>query len=127
MKGILTPRERTRLRQRKKISGLDIKPRLSVFKSSKHMYAQLISDEKSTTVAAASTRDKEVVAKLKDLEGGKDSSTKSVLAARAVGMVLAEKAKSKGLDACVFDRGGFKYHGRIKSVADGAREGGLKF
>lgn len=126
----LKSRERTRLRIRKKLIGHTDRPRLSVFRSSKHTYAQLVLDEKNSTLVAASTLDEAVIAKVKSLVAeAKDSaaSTKSVLAAKAVGAVLAERAKEKGVDAIVFDRGGYLYHGRVKAVADGAREAGLKF
>ena len=126
----LKSRERTRLRIRKKLIGHTDRPRLSVFRSSKHTYAQLILDEKNATLVAASTLDEAVIAKVKELTAeAKDSaaSTKSVLAAKAVGAVIAAKAKEKGVEAIVFDRGGYLYHGRVKAVADGAREAGLKF
>jgi large subunit ribosomal protein L18 len=126
----LKSRERTRLRIRKKLIGHTDRPRLSVFRSSKHTYAQLILDEKNATLVAASTLDDAVIAKVKEFTAeAKDSaaSTKSVLAAKAVGAVLAAKAKEQGVEAIVFDRGGYLYHGRVKAVADGAREAGLKF
>ena len=126
----LKSRERTRLRIRKKLIGHTDRPRLSVFRSSKHTYAQLVLDEKNSTLVAASTLDQDVIAKVKSLVAeAKDSaaSTKSVLAAKAVGAVIAERAMQKGVDAIVFDRGGYLYHGRVKAVADGAREAGLKF
>ncbi len=126
----LKSRERTRLRIRKKLIGHTDRPRLSVFRSSKHTYAQLVLDEKNSTLVAASTLDQDVIAKVKSLVAeAKDSAarTKSVLAAKAVGAVIAERAMQKGVDAIVFDRGGYLYHGRVKAVADGAREAGLKF
>src|SRR2546429_4495811 len=91
--------------------------RLSVFRSSKHIYAQVIDDAKGHTVAAASSLEKEVKAQLKT---GADKA-----AATAVGKLLAERARKAGIDKVVFDRGGYRYHGRIKALADGAREGGL--
>ena len=91
-------------------------PRLSVFKSSKYIYAQLIDDEKGVTIVAA--RDEEV----KDKE-----KTAKAESARLVGAEIAKKAADKGIKKAVFDRGGFQYHGRIRAVAEGARDGGLKF
>jgi large subunit ribosomal protein L18 len=93
------------------------RPRLSVFRSSKHIYAQLIDDAKGETLAAASSLEKELKSTLKT---GADKA-----AATAVGKLLAERAKKAGIDKVVFDRGGYRYHGRIKALADGAREGGL--
>ena len=109
-------RERIHKRIRAKIQGTSEMPRLSVFKSSQHIYAQLIDDEKGATIVAV--RDEEV----KD----KKKSVKSDLA-RLVGGEIAKKAVAKGIKKAVFDRGGFQYHGRIRAVAEGAREGGLKF
>ena len=93
------------------------RPRLSVFRSSKHIYAQVIDDAEGHTVAAASSLEKELKAQLKT---GADKA-----AAAAVGKLLAERARKAGIDKVVFDRGGYRYHGRIKALADGAREGGL--
>ncbi len=93
------------------------RPRLSVFRSSKHIYAQVIDDAKGCTLAAASSLEKELKSTLKT---GADKA-----AASAVGKLLAERAKKAGVDKVVFDRGGYRYHGRIKALADGAREGGL--
>jgi large subunit ribosomal protein L18 len=93
------------------------RPRLSVFRSSKHIYAQVIDDAKGRTLAAASSLEKELRAQLKT---GADKA-----AAAAVGKLLAARAKKAGVDKVVFDRGGYRYHGRIKALADGAREGGL--
>jgi len=107
------------LRIRKKISGTAERPRLSVFRSSKHIYAQLIDDEKGITLAFASTLDKELRGKITN--GG------SVEAARQVGELIAKRAKEKGVAKVVFDRGGYLYHGRIQALADAAREGGLEF
>ena len=95
------------------------RPRLSVFRSSKHIYAQLIDDRKGETVVAASSMDKDLRTSLKT---GAD-----VDAAKAVGKALAERAKGKGVSDVVFDRGKYRYHGRIKALADAAREGGLQF
>jgi large subunit ribosomal protein L18 len=93
------------------------RPRLSVFRSSKHIYAQVIDDSKGHTLAAASSLEKELKSSLKT---GADKA-----AAAAVGRLLAERARKAGVDKVVFDRGGYRYHGRIKALADGAREGGL--
>ena len=108
-------RTRRRTGLRKRLYGTPDKPRLSVFRSSKHVYAQVIDDLSGTTLAAASS----VAAKL-DKGSNLD-------AAAAVGKQLAEKAKAAGIEAVAFDRNGFKYHGRVKALADAAREGGLKF
>lgn len=93
-------------------------PRLSVFRSNNHFYAQIIDDEKRATLVAASTRDKSMA---------KAKSTGNREAAAAVGKMLAERAVSKGIDHVVFDRGGYVYHGRVKAIAEAAREAGLKF
>ncbi len=106
-------------RIRKKISGTTDCPRLRVFKSAKHIYGQLIDDVAGHTLVAASTLDK-------DIQGTATEGGKKALAQK-VGLLLAEKAKQQGIEKAVFDRGGFLYHGRIKSLSDGAREGGLKF
>ena len=106
-------------RIRKKISGTVDCPRLRVFKSAKHIYGQLIDDAAGRTIVAASTLDKELAGSDKD--GGQKGM------AHKVGILLAEKAKKEGVGKVVFDRGGFLFHGRIKSFSDGAREGGLKF
>lgn len=107
------------LRVRKKINGSTQRPRLSVFRSSKHIYAQLIDDVQGVTIASASTLDKELVEGIGN--GG------SIEAARKVGELIANRAKSKGVDKVVFDRSGYLYHGRIQALADAAREGGLEF
>ncbi|SNZ01599.1 50S ribosomal protein L18 [Flagellimonas pacifica] len=109
-------RLRIRRRIRKVSSGTEARPRLSVFRSNKEIYAQLIDDNKGVTLAAASSRDKDVEAK----------GTKSEVAT-LVGKAIAEKAKKLGVEAVAFDRGGNLYHGRVKSLAEGAREAGLKF
>ena len=106
-------------RVRAKIKGSAETPRLSVYRSLNHIYAQLIDDVKGNTLVTASTLDKEV----KDTLAGKDKKAQ----AYAVGELLAKKAKEKGIEAVVFDRGGYLYTGRVASLADGAREGGLKF
>jgi large subunit ribosomal protein L18 len=110
-------RQKLRWRIRTKISGTAQKPRLSVFRSNNDIYAQLIDDTKGLTLVAANSRQKDITA----AAGNKVD--KSVM----VGKSLAEKAKALGIDTCVFDRGGYLYHGRVKAIADGAREGGLIF
>jgi large subunit ribosomal protein L18 len=112
-------RVRRHARVRKRITGLAERPRLSVFRSLHHIYVQLIDDATGTTLAAASTREKDIA---QGLESRKSSS-----AAEKVGKAIAERAKSKGISAVVFDRGGYKYHGRIKALADAARGAGLEF
>lgn len=107
-------RLRIRLRIRKKVDGTTARPRLSVFRSNKSIYCQIIDDLKGHTLAAASSKETGV--------GG----TKTEQAV-AVGKLIAEKAKAAGVEAVVFDRSGYLYHGRIKALADGAREGGLQF
>lgn len=104
------------LRVRAKINGTAERPRLNVFRSAKHMYAQIIDDVKGVTLVAASSMDK-------DFEGTGGNKE----AAHKVGLAIAKKALDKGITEVVFDRGGFIYHGRVKELAEGAREGGLKF
>lgn len=106
-------------RIRKNLSGTDSRPRLCVFRSNKHIYAQIIDDAKGTTLTAASTLDVDAKGKVKN--GG------NVAAAKAVGKIVAERALEKGIKAVLFDRGGYIYHGRVKALADAAREAGLKF
>jgi large subunit ribosomal protein L18 len=106
-------------RLRRKVVGTPERPRLSVFRSLKHIYAQIIDDTRGHTLVAASTREPEIasqVAGLKRVEQG-----------RVVGQVLARRAREKGIVRVVFDRGGYAYHGRVKALAEGAREGGLEF
>jgi large subunit ribosomal protein L18 len=110
---------RRRRHVRRSIVGTPERPRLCVFRSSKHIYAQLIDDLSGVTLVAASSAAKELRAKM--LYGG------NVKAAAAVGEKLAEAAKGKGIQAAAFDRGHYRYHGRVKALADGARKGGLKF
>jgi large subunit ribosomal protein L18 len=112
-------RQRLHDRIRKKISGTTARPRLAVFRSQGHIYAQVINDDMGQTLCAASSLDKSLREKQK--KGA------NVAAAKAVGLLIAERAKEKGVTLVVFDRGGFQYHGRIKALADAAREGGLKF
>ncbi len=113
----LIQRQKIRYRIRKKVSGTAQNPRLSVFRSNADIYAQLIDDVTGVTLAAASSRDKDIAAQ---------KATK-IEKAKLVGVAIARKATELGLTTCVFDRGGNLYHGRVKSVADGAREGGLQF
>jgi len=112
-------RKRIHTRIRKKISGTPERPRLSVFKSSKHIYAQVIDDIAGVTLATASSLDP---ALRKELKNGS-----TIEAASKVGASVAEKAKAKGIENVVYDRGGFIYHGRIKALAEAARENGLDF
>ena len=108
-------RLRRHRRVRGKVGGTAERPRLDVFRSSKHIYAQIIDDSTGTTLCAAST-----------LEKGFDGSGGNAEAATKVGKAIAEKALKKGIKQVVFDRGGFVYHGRVKALAEGAREGGLE-
>ncbi len=122
----MTPKEKrlARLRRkrriRKKIFGTSERPRLCVYRSLKHMYAQIIDDTKGITLAAASTLDPEIRDKVKELKG-------KIAKAEVVGKLIAKRALEKGIKKVVFDRNGFLYHGRVKAVAEGAREGGLDF
>ncbi len=117
MNSKLVQRQKIRYRIRKKIAGTSAKPRLSVFKSNAETYAQLIDDIKGVTIAAAATSDKDIAAQ----------KITKVEKAKLVGAAVARKATELGITGCVFDRGGNLYHGRVKSVAEGAREGGLQF
>lgn len=113
----LQQRQKIRFRIRKRVNGTSTKPRLSVFRSNMHIYAQLIDDNNGVTLASASSKEKSILAqKLPKVEKSK-----------LVGASLAQKATSLNITTCVFDRGGNLYHGRIKAVAEGAREGGLQF
>ncbi len=116
----LTPRKRRHVRVRAKVNGTPQRPRLNVFRSSAHIYAQVIDDTRGHTLAAAS----DLEAAVKERAG--DGASK-VERAKVVGQLAAERAKQAGIDAVVFDRGGFLYHGRVRAVADGAREAGLTF
>ena len=109
-------RKRVHKRIRRKVAGSTERPRLAVFRSVKHIYAQVIDDSVGHTVAAASSNEKSGIK-----SGG------NVAGAKAVGKLLAERAKDKGVKSVVFDRGGYLYHGRVKALADAAREGGLEF
>jgi large subunit ribosomal protein L18 len=112
-------RKRVRVRIRKKIRGTAERPRLAVYRSEEHIYAQIIDDDAGSTLCAASSLDEDVKAKLK--RGS------NVAAAKEVGTLIASRASNKGVAAVVFDRGGFQYHGRVRALADAARGGGLKF
>ncbi|MBI9077183.1 MAG: 50S ribosomal protein L18 [Desulfatibacillum sp.] len=111
--------EKRKKRVRKKLFGTQERPRLTVFRSAKHIYAQVIVDETGQTIAGASTLDKEIK------DHGEFSG--KVEAAQFVGKLVAQRAKEKGVTSVVFDRNGFKYHGRVKAVSTGAREDGLEF
>jgi large subunit ribosomal protein L18 len=110
-------RARRHRRVRKKVTGTATRPRLAVFRSSKHIYAQLIDDVAGVTVASASTMEKDARA----------GATGTVAAAREVGTRLGERGKAAGVSSVVFDRGGFQFHGRVAAVAEGARTAGLEF
>jgi large subunit ribosomal protein L18 len=110
-------RERRRRRIRKKVKGTGQRPRLSVFRSNRHIYAQVIDDARGHTLASASTLEKGL-----DIAGLKKSEQ-----ARKIGKLIAERARQAGVETVVFDRGGNLYHGRVKALAEAAREGGLKF
>src|SRR5262245_57182231 len=110
-------RVRIHHRIRKNLSGTETRPRLCVFRSNKHIYAQIVDDSKGTTLTAASSLD----ADSKGKGGG------NVAAAKAVGTMVAKRALEKGIKSVLFDRGGYIYHGRVKALADAAREAGLKF
>jgi large subunit ribosomal protein L18 len=112
-------RLRRHIRVRMSLQGTQQRPRLSVFRSLSEIYAQVIDDQAGRTIASASTIDRELRGKAKGLKKAEQ--------AKLVGQALAERAKSKGVKTVVFDRGGFKYSGRVKALADGAREGGLEF
>lgn len=114
-KGKSAARGRRHLRLRKKVTGTTVRPRLVVSRSSRHVFVQIVDDTLGKTVASASTME----ADLRSFEGDKTAK------ARKVGELLAERAKSAGVEAVVFDRGGNKYHGRVAAIAEGAREGGL--
>ena len=110
-------RSKIRYRIRKKVSGVAAKPRLSVFRSNSDIYVQLINDADGTTIASASSREKDIVAQ----------KVNKVEKSKLVGSAIAKKAAELGIKDVVFDRGGYLYHGRIKAIAEGAREGGLLF
>lgn len=112
-------RLRRKRRIRKRVLGTPERPRLSVFRSARHIYAQIIDDRSACTLAAASTLEKAVT----DVAAGRKKTDKAVL----VGRLVAERARARGIEKVVFDRNGFIYHGRVKAVSDGAREAGLQF
>ncbi len=119
MDSIAEARNRRHKRIRKQVQGTSERPRLSVYRSLSHMYAQIIDDTKGNTIVAVSTVDKD----FKSEKGHKGN----VSTAKKVGQLVAKKALEKGLKKVVFDRGGYLYHGRVKALADGAREAGLEF
>lgn len=112
-------RQKRHMRMRNKIQGTPERPRLNVFRSSTNIYAQVIDDSQGFTIASASSKDKEITEKINGLN--------KTEAAKIVGQEVAKKAMEKGVETVIFDRGGYLYHGRVKSLADGARESGLKF
>ena len=112
-------RKRRQSRVRGKVSGSTSRPRLSVYRSLMNIYAQLIDDEQGHTLVSASTIDAEVVKQIAGMNG--------VARAKVVGKVLAERAKQAGISTVVFDRGGYRYHGQVKALADAGREAGLQF
>lgn len=122
MKNRYSARKRRQVRVRKKISGTAERPRLNVFRSHKHIYVQAIDDVSGKTLAAASSL-------IKELPGveSEEAITNKRLTAKKVGIMLAKKLEAQGVTNAVFDRGGYLYHGRIQALADGVREGGLKF
>lgn len=115
----MTNWQRRKARVRKKITGTTERPRLNVYRSNKHIYAQIVDDFAGKTLVAASTASKEL--------GDSSAKVKKSEASKLVGELIAKKAKDKGIESVVFDRSGYLYHGRVKALADGAREGGLKF
>ena len=117
MKSKAQARQKIHYRIRKRVSGTAQKPRMNVFRSNKEIYVQLIDDESSRTLAFASSREK-------DLAGKKANKTEM---GKLVGQAIAKKSEELGIKEVVFDRNGYLYHGRVKALADGAREGGLKF
>lgn len=112
-------RQRVHVRMRKRIAGTAERPRLCVHRSSRHIRAQVIDDASAHTVVSASSLDKDVRAQIKG--GG------NVAASKVVGKIIAERARAKGIENVVFDRGGYQYHGRVQALAEAAREAGLKF
>ena len=114
-----TERKRIHKRIREKVSGKPNRPRLCVYRSSKYLYVQIIDDTQGKTLAAASTAEKDVRGDLK--QAG------NIQASKLLGKAIADRAKAKGIETVVFDRGGYLYHGRVKAIAEAARESGLKF
>lgn len=119
VKTLRDARKRRHLRLRKRLRGTPERPRLSVFRSANHIYAQVVDDTTGMTLAAASSRDKDLLKDIEKLPKGEQS--------KRVGEAVAERAQGKGITAVIFDRGGYQYHGRVKAVAEGAREKGLQF
>lgn len=120
MSNIKNTRSRSKIKIRKKISGTSARPRLSVFRSLNNIYGQLIDDTTGKTILSVSSLSSEVKSAIAEIKG-------KVSKSKVVGKVLAEKALAQNINTVVFDRSGYRYHGRVKSLADGAREGGLKF
>lgn len=116
----LKPRERSRTKIRKKVFGTSDKPRLTVYRSLNHIYAQVIDDSSGVTLVSASSLSKELTDNLAQAKG-------KIAKGKLVGSLLAKKAVEKNISTVIFDRNGYRYHGRIQAIADGAREGGLKF
>ena len=112
-------RQRIHVRTRKSIAGTTERPRLCVHRSSKHIRAQIVDDQKGATIVSASSLDKDVRSVIKG--GG------NIAASKIVGKMIAERARAKGIEQVVFDRGGYQYHGRVQALAEAAREAGLKF
>ena len=125
MSSINTNKRKIRhLRVRKKISGTSDAPRLSIFRSNKFIYAQIINDDENKTLVSCSSRDNEVI---KDKTENKSGLSTKNYDAYKVGLTISNKCKKSGIKKVVFDRGGYRYHGRVKALADGARENGLEF
>ena len=120
----LNKRKIRHIRVRKKISGTSEYPRLSVFRSNKFIYVQIIDDEANKTIASCSSKDKDVSS---DKTENKSGLTQKSFDAYKVGLIISKKCKKSGITKVVFDRGGYKYHGRVKALAEGARENGLEF
>jgi large subunit ribosomal protein L18 len=120
MKRNITTRQRSKTRIRKKIHGTPDRPRLSVYRSLNHVYAQLVDDTTGQILSSASTLSKEIQTDLKKAKSKVERS-------KIVGVLIAKKAAEKKISNVVFDRGGYRYHGRVQAIAEGAREGGLKF
>jgi large subunit ribosomal protein L18 len=116
----LSPRKRRQVRVRSKVYGTPERPRLNVFRSTNHIYAQIIDDDKGHTLVAASTVEANIKSAL-------TAESKKMEEAKKVGEIVAQRAKDKGITQVVFDRAGYLYHGRVKALAEGAREGGLQF
>jgi large subunit ribosomal protein L18 len=116
----LEGRTRRHMRIRRKVHGTAERPRLTVYRSAKYIYAQLVDDLSGRTLMTVSSRDQAIQSELKSAKG-------KIVAGKAVGKRIAEMAKERGIERVCFDRGGYLYHGRVKAIADGAREGGLNF